>query len=97
MFPYPWLVKVLVAQVCPTLRDPMDSSTPGSSVHGILQVRVPEWVAIPSPEDLSDPEIEPGSPTLQADSLPSESPGKTLRRLSPEELMFLHCGAGENS
>ena len=30
----------------------------------------------PSPEDLPDPEIEPGSPTLQADALPSEPPGK---------------------
>ena len=34
-----------VAQSCPTL-DPMDSSLPGSSVHGIFQARVPEWVAI---------------------------------------------------
>ena len=37
----------LVTQSCPTLCDPMDSSTPGSSVHGILQVRILEWVAIP--------------------------------------------------
>ena len=35
-----------VAQSCPTLRDPMDCSLPGSSVHGILQARVLEWVAI---------------------------------------------------
>ena len=35
-----------VAQSCPTLRDPMDWSLPGSSVHGIFQVRVLEWVAI---------------------------------------------------
>ena len=35
-----------VAQLCPTLRDPMDRSLPGSSVHGILQARVLEWVAI---------------------------------------------------
>ena len=35
-----------VAQLCPTLSDPMDCSPPGSSVHGILQVRVPEWGAI---------------------------------------------------
>ena len=32
---------------------------PGSSVHGILQARIPEWVAIPSPGDLPDPGIEP--------------------------------------
>ena len=35
-----------VAQLCPTLRDPMDCSPPGSSVHEILQARVLEWGAI---------------------------------------------------
>ena len=35
-----------VAQLCPTLCDPMDCSPPGSSVHGILQARVLEWIAI---------------------------------------------------
>ena len=35
-----------VAQSCPTLRDPMDCSLPGCSVHGIFQARVLEWVAI---------------------------------------------------
>ena len=35
-----------VAQSCPTLIDPMDCSLPGSSVHGIFQARVLEWVAI---------------------------------------------------
>ena len=40
-------VKVLVAQSCLTLGDPMDSSQPGSSVQGILQARILEWVAIP--------------------------------------------------
>ena len=39
-------VKVLVTQSCPTLCDPMDCSTPGSSVHGIFQAVVLEWVAI---------------------------------------------------
>ena len=93
----------------------MDCSLPGSSVRGILQARIPEWVPIPfckessqlrdrtqvsciegrfftiwatreaqeywSGElipsvDLPDPGIEPGSPALQADSLPAELPGK---------------------
>ena len=40
-------MKVLVAQSCLTLRDPMDWSPPGSSVHGIPQARIPEWVAVP--------------------------------------------------
>ena len=35
-----------VAQSCPTLCDPMDCSLPESSVHGILQARIQEWVAI---------------------------------------------------
>ena len=39
-------VKMLVAQLCLTLCDPMDCSLPGSSVHGILQARILEWVAI---------------------------------------------------
>ena len=65
-----------VTQSCPTLRDPMDGSLPGFFVHGIFQARELEWVAIPSPGDLSDPAIEPGSPALQASALPSEPPGK---------------------
>ena len=40
-------VKVLVAQLCLTLHDPMGCSPPGSSVHGILQAKILEWVAIP--------------------------------------------------
>ena len=35
-----------VVQLCPTLRDPMDCSPPGSSIHGIFQARVLEWGAI---------------------------------------------------
>ena len=65
-----------VAQSCPTLCDHMDCSPPGSSVHGILQARILEWVAISSPGDLPDPGIEPRSPALQADTLTSEPPGR---------------------
>ena len=43
------------AQSCPTLRDPMDCNLPGSSVHGILQARVLEWVAISSSMGYSHP------------------------------------------
>ena len=39
-------MKVLVTQMCLTLCNPMDCSPPGSSVHGILQARILEWVAI---------------------------------------------------
>ena len=41
------LCVLLVAQVCPTLSNPMDCSLPVSSVHGILQARILEWVSIP--------------------------------------------------
>ena len=135
----------LVTESCPTLADPMDCRLPGSSVHGILQARILEWVAIsfshvkcwwgiklhsniyaetglfyqwifkwkkvlitcvqlfatpwtvdcqaplsmefskqeywsglpfPTQGDLPDPWMDPRSPTLQADSLPSEPLGK---------------------
>ena len=48
-------VYVLVAQSCLTLCDPMDSSPPGSSVHGLLQARTLEWVAIPFSRGSSPP------------------------------------------
>ena len=49
----------------------------GFSVDGISQARILEWVAIPG--DLPDPEIDPRSPALQADSLSSELPEKPPR------------------
>ena len=52
--------------------DPMECSLAGSSVRGIFQARVLEWVAI----SFSRIAIEPWSPTLQADALLSEPPGK---------------------
>ena len=72
-------VKVKITQSCPTLCDPMDCSLPGSSVHGVFQARILEWVAIPSPGYLPDTGMESGSPTLQADSLPSKPQGKPLQ------------------
>ena len=55
-----WLC--LVIQPCPTLYDHLDCSLPGSSVHGILQARILEWVTMTSPRDLPNPGIEPTSP-----------------------------------
>ena len=72
-------MKVLVAQSCPTACDPMDPWIPGSSVHGILQARTLNTLAIPfSRGDLPNLGIEPGSPPLQADSLLSELPGSAI-------------------
>ena len=64
-------VKVKATQLCPTLCDPMDYT-----VHGILQARILEWVALPCSRGSSHPGIEPRSPALQTGSLPAELPGK---------------------
>ena len=71
-------------QSCLTLCDPLDCSPPGSSVYGILQARLLEWVAMSSSRDLSDPEIEPESsaiPALQVDSLPLNQGEKLLLKI----------------
>ena len=65
--------------------DPMDYSLPGSSVHGISQPRILEWVTISFSKSSSLTQgFEPGSSALQAGSLPSEPPGKPKgREISP--------------
>ena len=65
------LVHAKSLQLCLTLCDPMDCSPPSSSVLGMSQVRVLEWVAIPSPGDLPKPGIQLASLSfleLQVDS-----------------------------
>ena len=70
-------------QSCLTVCDPMEWSPPGSSVHGILQAGILEWVAMPSSRgNLPDPGIEPvspESPALQADSLLWSHQGSPIR------------------
>ena len=71
----------LVAQSCLTLCNPMDYSLPGSSVHGISQTRILEWVAISFSWDLSDPGIEPESlvsPAFLGRFFTAEPPGKPI-------------------
>ena len=71
-------VKVLVAQSCLTLSDPMVSSPPGSSVYGNSPGKhTGVGSHFLSPGDLPDPGIKPRFSALQADSLPSELPGKS--------------------
>ena len=53
-----------VAQSCPTLHDPVDCSPPGSSVHGILQARILEWVAISFSRGSSQPRDQTGGPYI---------------------------------
>ena len=64
-------MRLKIAQLCLTLCDPLDYV-----VHGILQARILEGIAVPSPGDLPHPGIEPRPPALQADSLPTEPPGE---------------------
>ena len=66
------IVGGLVAQLCLTLSDPTNCSLSGSSVHGILQARILEWIAIPSSRGSS----QLMDCALQADSLPSGPRGK---------------------
>ena len=65
-----------VAQSCLTLWDSVCCSLPGSSIHGIFQARILEWLPFPPPGDLPNLGIEPRPPTLQANFLLSESPEK---------------------
>ena len=65
-----------VTQSGPTLCDPMDCSLQGSSVHGIFQARVLEWVAISFSRESSQLRDRTRSPALQTGALPSEPPGK---------------------
>ena len=58
-------------QSCLTVCNPTDYSPPGSSVHGIPRVEYWSRLPFPPPGDLPNPEVEPRSPALQADSLPS--------------------------
>ena len=66
----------------------MDLSPPGSSVQGILQARILEWVACPPPRDLLNPGIESPSPALQVDSLllsHQGSPNKQVDKAKEEK------------
>ena len=70
-----WSESVSPCQSCPTLCDPMDCGPPGTSVHRIPRQEYWSRLPFPSPGNLPEPGIEPRSPALQVDSLPSEPPG----------------------
>ena len=88
----------LVAQSCPTLCDPMDCSPPGSSVYGIIQARILEWVATPSSRESSQPRnrTQVRSPTFQVDcvvtihSFMDNQQGLTTQHM---ELCSVICGS----
>ena len=72
----------LLAQSCLTLCDPVACDPPGSSVHGISQARIQEWVAVPSPGDVPDPGPEPMHLALAGRFFTTEPPGKPLLLLN---------------
>ena len=97
--------RCLVAQLCPTLCSPMDCRPPGSSVHGISQAGIQEWVAIPTPGDLPDPGMEPASSASAGGFLAVEPPGRplgmianaasvALAPLPPNSLLLFHQDKG---
>ena len=72
-----WNMKVLVAQSCLTLCDPMDCSPPSSSVCEILQARILEWIAIPFSRGSSQPRNWRQVSCTVANFLPTELPRNT--------------------
>ena len=76
--------KVLVAQLCPSLCNPTECSPPGSTIHGIFQARILEWVASTffrrssKLRDFPDLGIKPRSSTLQADVYHLSYQGRTI-------------------
>ena len=85
-------VCLLVAESCPTLYDPKDCSPPGSSVHGILQARTLEWVAVFFSGDLPAPGIEPMPPVLPSLAggfFTTEPPGKITIFLDKKALVLV--------
>ena len=71
-----------VSQSCPTLCNPMDCGIPGSSVHGIFQARILEWVAISFPGNLPNSGIKLRSPALAGRFFTNEPPGNPLVLIS---------------
>ena len=69
---------MLVCSVISDSLQPMACSPLGSSIHGILQARILERVAMPSSRGSSHPGIKRRSPALQVDSFPTEPPEKPL-------------------
>ena len=78
---------VCMALVClpsrvPLFHNPTDCSPPRSSVHGTLQARTLEWVAMPSSRGLPDPGTEPTSPALGGRCVTAEPPGRPRNKIS---------------
>ena len=76
-----------VSQLCPTLCDPWTVAYQAPPSVGFSRQEYWCGLPFPSPEDLPDPRIEPGSPALRVDALTSEppgSPGRTVKKRSSQ-------------
>ena len=87
-----WTIKkaewVKVTQSCPTLCDPMDCSQPGSSVHGILQARILEWVASLFSRGSSQPRDRTQVCHIAGRFFTIWATREAQRRLSAKQLVF---------
>ena len=72
--------RVLVAKSCPTFATPWTVACQASLFMGFSRQEYWSGLPFPSPGDLPNPGIEPGSPMLQVDSLPTEPPGRPIER-----------------
>ena len=72
------MLKLCCAQFCLTLATPWTVACQAPLFMGFFRQEYWSGLLFPPPGDLSDPGIEPKSPALQVDSLPSEQPGKTI-------------------
>ena len=89
------LVLVLVPQLCPTLRDPMDCNPPGFSVHEIFQARILEWVAISFSRGFSQPRDPVNEHGGWGDSLGGPGPlGQCVGRAHPYDF-YSHSPKGK--
>ena len=79
-------VKVFVTQSCPTLYDPMDYKPQAPLSMEFSRQEYWSGLLFPSPGGLPDPGMKPGSPALQADSLPSE---RLIATVIPNSLFYL--------
>ena len=86
-----------VAQSCPTFCDPVDCSAPGSSIHGVFQARILEWIVTTNLDSLlksRDITLPTKVPLVKAMVFPVVMYGCESWTL---ELLLLNCGVGEDS
>ena len=88
---------MLRAQSCPALCDAMDCSLSVSSVYGILQARVLEWVACPPPGDLPDPGIKHAFPASPASPESHASPALAGRFFTTSATWEVRTAVGWSS